>query len=70
MDSVVHDEGCDGYTTLHYGQIESIYPNMYKASCPHCAWVSPTAGKDARASIAAMADNHTAIVDCTGQCSG
>jgi hypothetical protein len=70
MDSVVHSEGCDGYTTLHYGRIESIHPNMYKASCDHCAWVSPTVGTDARASIAAMADQHIEIGDCTGQCKG
>lgn len=70
MDNVPHSEWCDGYATAHYGRIEYIHPGMYKASCYKCAWVSPTVGGDALKEIAPLADEHTEIGECTGQCSG
>jgi len=65
-----HQEGCDGYAIAHYGRIEHIPPDKYKASCYRCAWVSQTVRGDALKDIVLLAEEHTELVACTGQCKG
>jgi len=70
MDNVIHSEWCDGHAIAHYGRIEFISPDRYKASCYRCAWVSLTVKGDALKDIVPLAEEHTELVECTGQCKG